>query len=136
MRKPALPEPDEVPDPLPAWKQRHPHERRLLALLETDWPGGEEIGRRFLRHSALSAADPEPLDVSNDDRLATALRYYRALVAEGRATDRERLWALLESLAGKPRAKAGTGRCRETWMIHWMPASLARALSNPDEDAA
>lgn len=134
MRKLPLPGSDETPDPLPAWKQRHPQEGRLLALLETDWPGGQEIGRRFLRYSPASLSDPQPVDVPSEERLAAALQAYRTLLAEGKVRDRERLWGFLETLAG--RSLKQTRAEREALIVRWMPASLARALSLPDEDAA
>jgi len=41
------------PKPLKGWCGQHPHERKILALLETDWPGTQEVSQKAMEYLRL-----------------------------------------------------------------------------------
>jgi len=41
------------PKSLKGWCGQHPHERKILALLETDWPGTQEVSQKAMEYLKL-----------------------------------------------------------------------------------
>ncbi|MCX7110936.1 MAG: hypothetical protein NTX45_12590 [Proteobacteria bacterium] len=54
------------PKSLKGWCGQHPHERKILALLETDWPGTQEVSQKAMEYLKLHCSGSSNGNVGND----------------------------------------------------------------------
>ena len=86
------------PKPLKGWCGQHPHERKILALLETDWPGTPEVSQKAMEYLRLHFADTD-IDVQITARsLSQALRAYHDGLFKQSLADRSRLALFVDTL--------------------------------------
>ena len=86
------------PKPLNGWCGQHPHERKILALLETDWPGTQEVSQKAMEYLRLHFADTD-IDVQITARsLSQALRAYHDGLFKQSLADRSRLALFVDTL--------------------------------------
>ena len=86
------------PKPLKGWCGQHPHERKILALLENDWPGTQEVSQKAMEYLRLHFADTD-IDVQITARsLSQALRAYHDGLFKQSLADRSRLALFVDTL--------------------------------------
>ena len=49
--------PSKIADPLRFWRNQHARESKIIAVLETDWPGTGELSRNTLAYVAQRIPD-------------------------------------------------------------------------------
>jgi len=54
------------PKSLKGWCGQHPHERKILALLETDWPGTQEVSQKAMEYLRLHRSGGSNGNAGND----------------------------------------------------------------------
>jgi hypothetical protein len=115
-------------DSLKTWKERHPSESKLMALLEIDWPGSQEICRRFIRQVTDSNPDKGMAESITDHCLSSALATYRGLLQDRSVPDRERLSRFIRTLASELIGFVDSTQTADELSVQWVPKSLAKAL--------
>jgi len=116
------------PDPLKTWKDSHPSQSTWLALLESDWPGAQEICRRFIEEISLAGLDAETAETMVDNGLSASLTAYRKSLNDDTISDPQRLLIFSRALASRFIELVGRERSVEQLVIHWLPDSLAKVL--------
>jgi hypothetical protein len=86
------------PKSLKGWCGRHPHERKILALLETDWPGTQGVSQKAMEYLRLHFVDTD-IDVQiTAHSLSQALRAYHDGLFRQSLADRGRLALFVDTL--------------------------------------
>jgi hypothetical protein len=101
------------PKSLKGWCGQHPHERKILALLETDWPGTQEVSQKAMEYLKLhcsgssnggddvltNAGSVADFDVRiTAHSLSQALRAYHDGLFKQSLADRSRLALFVDTL--------------------------------------
>lgn len=115
-------------NPLQTWKERHPSESKLMALLEIDWPGAQEICRRFIQQVTDSNPDKGMAESITDYCLSSALATYRGLLLDRSVPDQERLSRFIRTLASELIGFVDSPQTADELSVQWVPKSLAKAL--------
>jgi len=90
--------PSKIADPLRFWRSQHARESKIIAVLETDWPGTRELCRNTLDYVAQRIPDPEQRRQAVENSLSAALHAYRLALHRHADSDRDRLKVFLDTL--------------------------------------
>jgi hypothetical protein len=128
-------------DPLQAWRSRHARERKLMAVLEIDWPGTQDVCRNAIDYVLQQVPEAETRDRVVEHCLSAALNAYRVALHDRTVSDRGRLGSFLNTLRFELRTRVPADHPREPELIRRLvPSHLQRALgdegTNEDRDAA
>jgi hypothetical protein len=133
--KPAL----KSADPLWVWRTQHARESKIIAVLETDWPGTRELCRNTLVYVVQRIPDSEPRRQAIENSLSAALHAYRVAINCHGGSDRERLHVFLDTLMrGLEKQLPASLAVSHELTQRLIPANLRNILDGPikDRDAA
>jgi hypothetical protein len=122
-------------DPLWFWRNQHTRESKIIAALETDWPGTRELCRNTLAYVAQWIPDSEQRMQAIENSLSAALHAYRLAMHRHADSDRERLQVFLDTLMrglAKQLPVAPVPGYELTDRL--VPANLRNILDGPIED--
>lgn len=78
-------------DPLQTWRSYHARESKIMAMLEIDWPGTQDVCRNAIDYVMQRMPEAENRDRVIERCLSVALDAYRAALHESAVPDRNRL---------------------------------------------
>jgi hypothetical protein len=122
-------------DPLRFWRSQHARESKIIAVLETDWPGTRKLCRNTLDYVTQRIPDSEPRRRAIENSLSAALHAYRDAMYRRAGSDRERLKIFLDTLMRSlekqlpASPEAGHGLTQRL-----IPTNLRNILDGPIED--
>lgn len=122
-------------DRLRFWRSQHARESKIIAVLETDWPGTRELCRNTLDYVAQRIPDPERRHQAVENSLSAALHAYRLALHRHAGSDRDRLKEFLDTLMRRlvrqlPAAPVPGYELTD----RLVPANLRNILDAPIED--
>lgn len=126
-------------DPLRFWRSQHARESKIIAVLETDWPGTRELCRNTLDYVAQRVSDPEHRRQAVESSLSAALHAYRGAMNRHADSDRDRLKVFLNTLMqGLEKQWPATQVPTHELTDRLVPVNLRNILDDPFEvrDAA
>jgi hypothetical protein len=128
-------------DPLQSWRSRHARERKILAMLEIDWPGTQDVCQNAIDYILQQVRETEHRDQVVEHCLSAALNAYRVALHDLTVSDRGRLGSFLNTLMFELRTRVSIDHPREPELTkRLVPAPLQRTLgdegTNEDRDAA
>jgi hypothetical protein len=122
-------------DPLRFWRKQHARESKIIAVLETDWPGTRELCRNTLDYLTQRISDPEQRRQAIENSLSAALHAYRGAMHRQADSDRNRLKVFLNTLMQSLEKQwPATQVPAHELMDRLMPANLRNILDDPFED--
>lgn len=122
-------------DPLWVWRSQHARESKLIAVLETDWPGTRELCRNTLDYVTQRILDSEHRMQAIENSLSAALHAYRGAMNCYAGSDRERLKVFLDTLMrGLEKQWPATQMPVRELTDRLIPANLRNILDGPIED--
>ncbi|QSA98111.1 hypothetical protein [Methylococcus sp. EFPC2] len=122
-------------DPLWLWRSQHARESKIIAVLETDWPGTRELCRNTLDYVAQRVPDPERRHQAVENSLSAALHAYRGAINCHAGSDRDRLQVFLDTLMRGLEKQLPAAPAASDELMPWLvPASLRDILVRPVED--
>jgi hypothetical protein len=128
-------------DFLQYWRSRHARERKILAVLEIDWPGTQDVCRNAIDYVLQQVPEAENRDRVVERCLSAALNAYRVAVHDRTVSDRGRLGSFLGALLVELRTRVTVDHPIEPELIRRLvPAHLRKTLGdegmNEGRDAA
>jgi hypothetical protein len=128
-------------DPLQSWRSRHARERKILAVLEIDWPGTQDVCRNAIDYVLQQVPEAENRDRVVEGCLSVALNAYRVALHDLTVSDRGRLGSFLNTLMFELRSRVPADHPREPELTRRLvPSHLQRTLGeegmNEGRDAA
>ncbi len=128
-------------DPLQAWCSCHARERKIMAVLEIDWPGTQDVCRNAIDYILQTVPETENRDRVVEGCLSAALNAYRVALHGRTVSDRARLGSFLNTLMFELRTRVPADHPRETGLIRRLvPSHLQRTVGeegmNEGRDAA
>lgn len=128
-------------DPLQAWRSRHARERKIMAVLEIDWPGTQDVCRNAIHYVMQQVPETENRDRVVECCLSIALNAYRVALHDRTVSDRGRLGSFLNTLMFELRTRVSIDHLMEPELTkRLVPAHLQRTLgdegTNEGRDAA
>jgi hypothetical protein len=128
-------------DPLQSWRSRHARERKIMAMLEIDWPGTQDVCRNAIDYVMQQVPEMENRDRVVECCLSAALNAYRVALHDRTVSDRGRLGSFLNTLMFELRTRVPADHPREPELTRRLvPSHLQRALgdegTNENRDAA
>lgn len=127
--------PSKTADPLWFWRNQHTRESKIIAVLETDWPGTRELCRNTLDYVAQRIPDPEQRRQAIENSLSAALSAYRGAINCHAGSDRERLQVFVDTLIRGLEEQLPTAPAAAYELTdRLVPASLRNILGGRVED--
>ena len=128
--------PSKIADPLRFWRNQHARESKIIAVLETDWPGSRELCRNTLDYVTQRVPDPARQRQAVENSLSAALRAYRLTLHRHADSDRERLKAFLDTLMWGLESKLPASLVAGHELTQRLiAANLRNILDNPFEES-
>lgn len=118
-------------DALQAWRSRHARERKILAVLEIDWPGTQDVCKNAIDYIMQTVLEAENRDRVIECCLSVALNVYRVALHDRTVSDRGRLGSFLGALMFELRTRVPAEHPREPELIRRLvPAHLHKTLGD------
>lgn len=120
-------------DPLQSWRSRHARERKIMAVLEIDWPGTQDVCRNAIDYIMQQMPETENRDRVIECCLSAALNAYRVALHDRTVSDRGRLESFLGALMFELRTRVPADHPREPELIRRLvPSHLQRTLGEEE----
>ena len=127
--------PSKIADPLRFWRNQHARESKIIAVLETDWPGTRDLCRNTLDYVTQRIPDSEQRMQAIENSLSAALHAYRGAINCHAGSDRDRLQVFLDTLMrGLEKQLSAAPVPGYELTDRLVPANLRNILGGPVED--